>query len=289
MLQNPFRDRFSSRKELLDFLREKALFSRTETIRLIDRPKSGHYGSSFSCAEIFSVLYYYAMRYDPTRPDHPDRDRFVLSKGHAAVGLYPIMADVGFFSRDLLDTYTRFKSPLGDHPDMRIIPGCDFSSGALGHGLSEAVGMALAARLDDAPTRVFCLMGDGECQEGQIWEAAMSASHFKLGRVIGIVDRNKVSVGGKTEDTMSIEPLAAKWSSFGWEVREVDGHDLGALVDLVDSLPPVTAEKPTLVIAHTVSGKGVRRMEGSFEWHLGYLAPEDAERAQEELKGGGGK
>jgi transketolase len=284
MTSNPYAGSYASRDALIAVLKEKALFSRTETIRLIERPRSGHYGSAFSCAEIFAVLYYYVLRYDPGRPELPERDRFVLSKGHAAVGLYPIMADVGFFSKELLDTYTRFRSPLGDHPDMRCIAGCDFSSGSLGHGLSEAVGMALAARLDRAPTRVFCLMGDGECQEGQIWEAAMSAAHFELGRLVGIVDRNQVSVGGTTEESMAIEPLSAKWRAFGWEVRDVDGHDLTALVDCFDRLPPVDSDVPTVIIAHTVAGKGVRRMEGSFAWHLGYLAPEDAERALRELR-----
>lgn len=286
MLENPYAARCPTRDAAKALLREKALLSRTETVRLIERPKSGHYGSSLSCAEILAVLYYRILRYDPARPRHPDRDRFVLSKGHAAVGLYPILADVGLLPREVVDTYTRFGSPLGDHPDMRTTPGIDFGAGALGHGLSACVGMALAARLDRAPTRIFCLLGDGECQEGQIWEAAMSAAHFRLGRLVAIVDRNEVSVGGRTEAIMALEPLRAKWEAFGWRAREVDGHDLDALLDIFEDLPPAASEIPTAVIARTTAGKGIRRMEGSFAWHLGYLAPEDAEAALRELREG---
>lgn len=271
--------------KLLQKLREKALLVRTETVRLISIAKSGHYGSSFSCAELFAVLYYHVLRYDPRNPAWPERDRFILSKGHAAIGLYPILADVGFFPREWLDTYTRFGSPLGDHPDMRKIPGIDFSSGSLGHGLSVGVGMALAARLDRADYRVYVLLGDGELDEGQVWAAAMSAAHFRLGNLIAIVDRNQVSVDGPTEEVMDLEPLADKWRAFGWRVMEIDGHDLEAVLNAFATLPPPAAEQPTVIIAHTVTGKGVSFMEGDFAWHLGYLAPADEARALKELRG----
>lgn len=269
---------------LLATLRDRANFCRRETIRLIAIAKSGHYGSVFSAAEIFSVLYYHVLRYDPKRPAWPERDRFILSKGHAAVGLYPILADVGFFDPALLDTYTRLGSPFGDHPDMRKIPGIDFSSGSLGHGLSVGVGMALAARVAGWSNRVYALLGDGELDEGQVWEAAMSATHFRLGNLVAIVDRNRVSVDGPTAEVMEIEPLADKWSAFGWNVEEVDGHDLGALLDRFAALPEPASAQPTALIAHTVAGKPVSFMEHRHEWHLGYLAPADEARALSELE-----
>lgn len=274
----------SDQKALLSTLRDKAYLCRRETIRLIAIAKSGHYGSVFSAAEIFAVLYYHVLRYDPKNPDWPDRDRFILSKGHAAVGLYPLLADVGFFDPELLDTYTRLGSPFGDHPDMRKIPGIDFSSGSLGHGLSVGVGMALAARVTGRDYRVYVLLGDGELDEGQVWEAAMSATHFSLGNLVAVVDRNRVSVDGETAEVMQIEPLPDKWAAFGWRVHEVDGHDLAALVDCFAGLPDPGSNQPTVMIAHTVAGKGVSFMEDKFEWHLGYLAPEDQARALAELE-----
>lgn len=269
--------------ELLGLLRVKARLVRTETVRLISIAKSGHYGSSFSCAELFAALYYHVLRYNPKDAGWPDRDRFVLSKGHAAIGLYPILADVGFFPRDWLDTYTRLGSPLGDHPDMRKIPGIDFSSGSLGHGLSIGVGMALNGRLDRRDYRVYVLLGDGEMNEGQVWAAAMSAAHFKLGNLVAIVDRNWVSVDGRIEGVMNTEPLAEKWRSFGWGVAEIDGHDLKAILGAFDALPPPESQKPSVIIARTITGKGVSFMEGDFAWHLGYLAPSDEARATEQL------
>jgi transketolase len=272
--------------ELLRQLGEKARMVRTETVRMISIAKSGHYGSSFSCAELFAALYYHVLRYDPNNPAWPDRDRFILSKGHAAIGLYPILADVGFFPREWLDTYTRLGSPLGDHPDMRKIPGIDFGSGSLGHGLSVGVGMALSGRLDRRAFRVYVLLGDGEMNEGQVWAAAMSAAHFKLGNLVGIVDRNWVSVDGRTEEVMSPEPLADKWRAFGWNVAEIDGHDLEAILNAFAALPPAGADHPSVIIAKTVAGKGVSFMEGDFAWHLGYLAPDDEARAMSELERG---
>jgi transketolase len=274
------------RETLLSTLRDKADLCRRETIRLIAIARSGHYGSVFSAAEILTTLYYHVLRYDPQRPDWPDRDRFILSKGHAAVGLYPLLADVGFFDPALLDSYTRLGSPFGDHPDMRKIPGIDFSSGSLGHGLSVGVGMALAARVSGRSYRVYVLLGDGELDEGQVWEAAMSAAHFRLGNLVAIVDRNRVSVDGETAEVMEIEPLPAKWAAFGWQVGEVDGHDLAALLECFAGLPDPASVQPTAIIAHTVAGRGVSFMEDRFEWHLGYLAPDDQARALAELEKG---
>jgi transketolase len=199
-----------------------------------------------------------------------------------AVGVYPVLADKGFFPTEWLDNYARLGSPLGDHPDMRKVPGVDFSSGSLGHGLSIGVGMALGLKRKQSPGRVFVLLGDGELNEGQNWEAAQAGAHYNLGNLIGIVDRNTMGLDGLTEDTMSIEPLADKWRAFKWDVHEVDGHSLSALVNVFDNLPR-NSDRPQMVIAHTIKGKGVGYMESSRMWHLGNLAGVDAEATIEEI------
>jgi transketolase len=262
-------------------LRDRARFIRTETVRLITIAKSGHYTSIFSAAEILSVLYYHVMQLRDD-PQWPDRDRLILSKGHVAVGVYPILAEKGYFPISWLDNYARLGSPLGDHPDMRKVPGVDFSPGSLGHGLSIGVGMALGLKRKQSPGRVFVLLGDGELNEGQNWEAAQAGAHYELGNLIGIVDRNTMGLDGLTEDTMSIEPLADKWRAFKWDVHEVDGHSLSALVDLFDNLPR-KSERPQMIIAHTIKGKGVKYMEDSRLWHLGHLAGADADATIEEI------
>jgi transketolase len=262
-------------------LRERARFIRTETVRLITIAKSGHYTSVFSSAEILSVLYYHVMRLRDD-PKWPDRDRLILSKGHVAVGVYPILADKGYFPREWLDNYARLGSPLGDHPDMRKVPGIDFSSGSLGHGLSIGVGMALGLRTKQSPGRVFVLLGDGELNEGQNWEAAQAGAHYRLGNLIGVIDRNGMGLDGRTEETMSIEPLADKWRAFNWQVHECDGHNLEELVQTCAAIPP-DGERPQMIIAHTVKGKGVKYMEESRLWHLGHLAGADAEATIEEI------
>jgi transketolase len=272
-----------ARAELIARLEKRARFIRWETVRLIAIAKSGHYTSVFSCAEILAVLYDHVMRYDPSDPAWPDRDRFVMGKGHAAVGFYPVLADVGFFPPNWLDDYTRLGSAFGDHPDMRRIPGVDFSSGSLGHNLSVSVGMALAARQQGRDFRVYCLLGDGELNEGQCWEAAMSGAAFRLGNLVAIVDRNQMSLDGFTEEVMPLEPLADKWRAFGWDVLEVDGHDLGALLDAFAALPPPDSGKPIVLICHTIKGKGISFMEGGREWHLGNLAGPDYDRVMAEL------
>jgi transketolase len=269
----------------LDLIREKALFARTETVRLISIAKVGHYASAFSCAEILAVLYYGVMRLRRGKPDWIDRDRLLLGKGHAAVALYPILADWGFLPPEVLDEYTRIGNPLGDHPDMRKVPGVDFSSGSLGHALSAGLGMALAARLDGSGRRVFVVLGDGELHEGQVWEAAMSAAHYRATNLITIVDRNDYCLDGRVGDVISIEPLAEKWRAFGWDVRDVDGHDVEQLLRAVRAvLDDHDRPGPAVLIAHTVKGKGVSFMEENRGWHLGYLGPEDERRVRDELE-----
>ena len=269
-------------------LEERAQFVRLETLRLISIAKVGHYSSVFSCAEIFAVLYYEIMKLRKGEPDWPGRDRFLMGKGHAAVGLFPILADLDYFEAELLNSYTRLGSPLGDHPDMRKVPGIDFSSGSIGHALSNGLGMVLGGRLSKEDFHVFVMLGDGELQEGQVWEAVLSAPHQGASKLIAIIDRNGYQLDGKVDDVMGVEPIADKWRAFGWEVHEVDGHDCAALAELLHQLK--TDQKrscPACVIAHTVKGKGVSYMETDPGWHLGYLDPEDTERARLEILGGG--
>lgn len=270
-----------SDNELIALIEERARFVREETVRLIEIAKVGHYASAFSCAEIMATLYYGVMRLRRGEPDWPDRDRFLFGKGHAAVGLYPLLADWGFLDHAVLDDYTRLGNPLGDHPDSTRVPGIDFSSGSLGHALSGGLGMALAARLQGREHRVFCLLGDGEMHEGQIWEAALGAAHHGVGSLVAIVDRNGYCLDGMVDEVIGIEPLAAKWEAFGWEVDEVDGHSVPALLA---ALRQPAGDCPRCVIAHTVKGKGVSYMEREIGWHLGYLVPEDAAEAVAEIR-----
>jgi len=256
---------------------------RRETIRLVGIAKSGHYTSVFSCAEILGALYGGFLRLAED-PDWAERDRLVLSKGHMAVGVYPLLAERGYFPDEWLGDYTRVGSALGDHPDMRRVPGVDFSSGSLGHGLSVAVGMATAARMREQPeTRIVALLGDQELNEGQIWEAAQTAGHYGLGNLVAIVDRNQMGLDGRTEEVMTVEPIRGRFEAFGWEVSEIDGHDLRQVIGALQGLPPVGHDKPQCIVASTVKGKGIGYMELSRTWHLGYLAPEDAEAAIREL------
>src|SRR5699024_5599598 len=277
---------FSVVKEKVKLIKDKAKMSRLNTIDLISKAKSGHYGSSFSSSEIFATLYYHVLNYDSKNPDWSDRDRFVMGKGHAAVGVYPILADVGFFPKEELETYTQLGSPFGDHPDMTKINRIDFSSGSIGHGISVVVGMTLGARLDEKGYRTYIIMGDVELQEGQVWEAAMSASKFKLGNLIAIVDNNKGTVDGFTEELMNVNPIKEKWESFGWNVIHVDGHDVEEFIDIFDNLPSTDSEKPTAIICNTIPGKGVSFMENGYEWHVANLGEGDIEKAIEEIKGG---
>jgi transketolase len=270
-------------QDRVDEVRERAALVRRETIRLVEIAKSGHYSSVFSCAEILGALYSGVMRIAED-PEWPERDRLILSKGHVAIGLYPLLVERGYFPADWLDDYTRLGSPLGDHPDMRRIPGVDFSSGSLGHGLSVGTGMAKAARLRGYDeTRIWVLLGDQELNEGQVWEAAGSASHFGLGNLVAIVDANQMGLDGMTEETMSVEPIGGRFEAFGWEVVEIDGHDPEAILAAAAELPPATSDKPLCIVARTVKGMGVSYMELSRTWHIGYLSPDDSAAAVKEI------
>jgi transketolase len=257
---------------------------RLRTIDLTDIAGSGHYSSVFSCAELLSVLYFRELRLDPGNPTWPERDRFLLGKGHAAIGVYPLLAELGYFDASVLDNYSRLGSAFGDHPDMKKVPGIDFSSGSIGHNLSVGVGMTLAARLRGSEHRTFVMLGDAELNEGQVWEAAMSAGQFGLGSLVAIVDRNQMGLDGMTESVMGIEPIGDKWRAFGWDVREVDGHDVDALVDLFDDLRTRTEDRPVCVVAKTRKGAGVTFMDLSLDWHLGYLGETDRQVAVAEIE-----
>ena len=270
-----------------DELRAKAKMIRREVVRLTDICGSGHYGSAFSIAELLAVLYYQLLHVKPEEPGWVDRDRFTMGKGHAAIGLYPVLADLGFFPKDDLDNYTRLFSPLGDHPDMNKVMGADFSSGSIGHNLSVSVGMAAGLKLQASSARVVCMMGDGEQTEGQIWEAAISAAHWKLDNLVGLVDINGAGSDGDPQETMATEPLSDKWKSFGWEVIVLDdGHDLDATFNALNRALNEPRDKPAVVLAYTVAGKGVSFMEGTWQWHLGFLGPKDLERAYAEIEEG---
>ena len=269
------------------FLEEKSKMIRKETLRLTDICGSGHYGSAFSIVELLVILYYKLLHVRPREPEWIDRDRFTMGKGHAAIALYPLLSDLGFFPSADLDNYTRLGSPLGDHPDMNKVKGVDFSSGSIGHNLSVSVGMALGLRAKASPARVICLMGDGEQTEGQVWEAAISAAHFQLENLVGIVDINTVGSDGKTKEVMNTEPLSEKWKSFGWNVIELtDGHNLDFVFEALHEALNVMKPGPSVVLANTTAGKGVTFMEGTWQWHLGFLGEKDLEKAYKEIERG---
>ncbi len=275
-----------SSEELAD-LRQRCIDVRLTTLDEVEVSGSGHYGPAYSCVEIFVSLYYGYMRVRSDDPHWADRDRFILSKGHACSSLYPVLADLGFFDRSHLDTFCRLGSILGDHPDMKKIPGIDFSSGSLGHGLSIGVGMAEAQRYRGSDSRTVVLLGDGELNEGQNWEAIAYAAHRRLANVLAIVDVNGVSVDGDTSEVLDMAPLDAKWAAFGWRVETVDGHDLEALraaYSRYDEHRTQPDARPTVLLATTVAGKGVRFIEGMAEWHVGYLGGKDLERAKADIR-----
>ncbi len=244
-----------------------------------------HIGGSLSIADILTILYFKHLRIRPDQPDWEDRDRFILSKGHAAAGLIPTLAKRGYFDQELLKTFNHFGSPFAMHPDCNKVIGCDASAGSLGHGLSLGVGMALGARYQKKDFRTVVLLGDGECCEGSIWEAAMSAAHFKLDNLIAIVDRNRLMIDGFTEDVMALEPLADKWRSFGWEVLDIDGHDMEALDQALTTAWSASG-KPVVILAQTVKGKGVDFMEDSVLFHYASGDSELAERAKASIRKG---
>lgn len=247
-------------------LSKTALRIRRRIIEMLIEAGSGHPGGSLSAVEVLVALYFYKMRHDPKNPGWVDRDRFILSKGHAAPLLYAVLAEAGYFPVEELKTLRRLNSRLQGHPDRTTLPGVEMTTGSLGIGLSVAAGMALAGKLDGRKYRVYVLLGDGEVQEGQVWEAAMTAAHYKLDNLLAIVDRNGLQQDGLTEQIMSIEPIAAKWRAFNWNVFEVDGYDLKEIINALDEAEDIES-RPTVIITHTTKGRGFPSMEWCLEYH----------------------
>lgn len=273
----------TQRADLEKFLMFSAVEARKKILELARIAGGGHLGGGLSMVDVTVTLYHHVMNIDPTRPDWPERDRFILSKGHGAIALDAILAQVGFFPAEALDSFNKLDSPFGMHTNAHSTPGVDHSTGSLGHGLSVATGMALGARLDGHSWRVFCLLGEGDLQEGSTWEALMSASHFKLGNLVAIIDRNKFTIDGPTEEVMALEPLAEKLKAFKWKVIEVDGHNIGDLLDVFGTLPSADSDIPTVIIAHTEKGRGISFMCGEGKWHYGAIDSDLEEQAIKEL------
>jgi transketolase len=271
------------RDDLLDELRQKAREIRCDLIRMLAEAGSGHSGGSLSAVEIVTALYWHVLRVRPEEPAWPERDRFVLSKGHAAPVLYAALAERGFFPAAELQTLRKLGSRLQGHPDLRKVPGVEASTGSLGQGLSVGLGMALAGRLDRRSYRVYVLLGDGECEEGQVWEAAMAAAHYHPGNLTAIIDNNGLQIDGPVAEVLSPLPLPEKWRAFGWEVTEVDGHDLAALLQAFDWAADANDGRPKLIVAHTVKGQGVSFMENQVDWHGKAPSSEQAACALKEL------
>lgn len=261
----------------------KANKIRLMCLEMIDKAGGGHIGGSLSAMDIMTALYFNVMNIDPDDPDKPDRDRFILSAGHKAAGYIPVLAERGFIEKSSLDTFNKLDSPYGMHPDMNKIRGCEVSTGSLGHGLPVGVGMALALKSQGLKSKIYVLMGDGELDEGTVWEAAMGAAHHKLDNIVAIVDYNKCSMDGPVNKVMNLEPLADKWQSFGWSVKRINGHDMQAIISVFNE--PVTEGKPAIIIADTIKGKGVPEIEGDYHWHYGLLSSDILEKARKRLGG----
>lgn len=274
-----------SRERDVTFLKKQAKLVRIEILKMLALAGSGHTGGSLSSADIVTALYFSKMRYRPDEPKWKERDRFILSKGHAAPLLYAVLAMTGFFDISMLKTLRKLGSPLQGHPCSRVLPGVEISTGSLGQGLSISNGIAIGLKIDNLSSRVYCLLGDGEIQEGQVWEAAMTAAHYRLDNLCAIVDHNGLQIDGPVAKVKAIEPVASKWRAFGWHVIEIDGHNMEEILNAFDGAGKVK-EKPTMIIAHTVKGKGVSFFEGKVEYHG--LAPthEELEKALKELEGG---
>lgn len=261
---------------------EKARQIRRDIISMLGQAGSGHTGGSLSASDILACLYFWEMNIDPQNPDWKARDRFVLSKGHAAPVLYAALAEKGFFPRDYLNRLRKLGSPLQGHPDMRKLPGVEASTGSLGQGISWAVGMALAGKMDKKPYRVYVLLGDGEIEEGMVWEASMAAAHYKLDNLMAFVDNNGLQIDGRVEEVMSPLPIPDKFRAFGWEVLEINGHDHRQIMEALNTARTVP-DKPTAVIARTIKGKGCSFMENRAEWHGVAPKPDEVEKALAEL------
>lgn len=264
-------------------LEAKANKIRRDILDIVYNSKAGHIGGSLSSTDILTTLYYNVLNIDPKDIKNPNRDRFILSKGHIAEALYCILGDKGFFDEEKLKTYSQYGSTLIGHPNNKNA-GVEVNTGSLGHGLSIAVGIALAGKLDKRNYRVFALMGDGEQAEGSIWEGAMAAANYKLDNLVGIIDKNGLQISGTTDEVMALGDLKSKWTSFGWEVEEIDGNSIEELLKAFNNIPAIDG-KPTMIIAKTVKGKGISFMENVAKWHHGVLTEDEYNQAIRELEG----
>jgi len=264
-------------------LKEMAKSVRRNLLKAIYEGKMGHPGGSLSATDILVYLYFSKLQIFPEDPNRKDRDIFILSKGHAASALYAVLAARGFFSKDLLKTFGKINSSLQVHPDMTKVPGVEISTGALGMGLSVGVGVALSSRMDGLKSSVYVLMGDGEMQSGQIFEASICAPHYKLDNLVAILDYNKIQLLGPVSQIMGIEPVAEKWKARGWEVIEIDGHNMSEIDEALEKAEEIKG-RPSMIIAHTIKGKGVSFMENTAKWHGGAPTEEELKIALEELK-----
>jgi transketolase len=271
-------------KAILDKLREKTHEYRRQILILCNKANGLHIGGDLSSAEILVSLFHHQLNIDPKRPDWEERDRFILSKGHGGAALYLVMAQRGYIEMDeLFNTYKQHETRLGMHPCRALFPALDSSSGSLGHGLPIATGMALAAKMDGKKYRVYCLIGDGEMNEGTIWEAAMAAAQFKLGNLVLIADVNRMCLDGFTADIMNIEPIVDKWKAFNWNIIEIDGNDIEQVVGAYEQLPAVSSGKPTIILAHTIKGKGVSFLENVPKAHSTSISDEQLKAALAEV------
>ncbi len=264
-------------------LAQRAKEMRREVIKMLTESGSGHTGGSLSAADIVTALYFCKLRHRPWEPAWQERDRFILSKGHAAPVLYAALALTGYFDRGLLRTLRRIDSPLQGHPSSKTLSGVEVSTGSLGQGLSLANGIALGLRMSGLDSRVYCLLGDGELQEGQVWEAAMTAAHYSVDNLCAIVDNNGLQIDGFCCDVMKIEPITEKWKAFGWNVMDIDGHDMEKIIHALDEAERVKG-KPTVIVARTVKGKGVSFFEGKAQYHGVAPTGEEQEKALKELE-----
>ncbi len=258
---------------------------RVNILHMLTQSGSGHTGGSLSAADIAVAIYFSKMNFDPQNPKWEKRDRFIMSKGHAAPLLYSIMAEAGYIPMETLDNLRKTESPLQGHPCCIKLPGIEVSTGSLGQGLSVANGMALGLRLDSNPARVYCIMGDGETQEGQVWEAAMTAAHYKIDNLCAVVDNNELQIDGPVEEVMGIQPIHDKWEAFGWHAISIDGHDMEEIMKALDEAERVKG-KPTVIIANTTKGKGVSFFEDKVEYHGVAPSAEEFEKAVKEIKNG---
>jgi len=272
-----------AKKELILQLKQKAKELRKEIITVIYNAQSGHPGGSLSEIDMLVGLYHYKLKVEPKNPMWQDRDRFVLSKGHASPGIYAVLADKGFFPKSELEGYRKIGRMLQGHPELST-PGIDFAGGALGQGLSFAVGIAMACRLDKKNCNVYCMIGDGESQEGAIWEASMAAAFHKLDNLIVILDKNQVQQTGKTKEIMDIGNVALKWKAFGWNVIDINGHDMAQIVEALDNASKLKNKKPTIIISNTIKGKGVSFMELNHKFHGKSPNDEEYKKAIEEIE-----